>query len=347
MKPVNIAVLGSGFVADLFMQGLEYVPGQVVRAVWSRSLERARTFAAKWKIVEATQDLDALIQRDDIDLYLIALPNALHKEVSLKLSAAERNQVCTKPLGRNAQEARAMYEAAVRSGALHGYAETEVFAPAVVKAREVIEAGGIGQVKWIRSRESHSGPHAEHFRSRELAGGGALIDLGCHCIAAARYLIGKEVRPTRVFAWGEPPTGPDGVEENALGIVRFENGAIAHFEVSWSTKGGLDLRNEVYGTEGAVFTDVTRGSSVQAFVAGGGAYIVEKADAATGWVRPVPQEAIAFGYQGQMAHFVQCVRDGTTPRETYEDGYIVNAIMDAAYRSIASGRWEPIEYASL
>src|SRR5947207_5967652 len=146
MKTVNIAMLGSGFVADFYMQGLATVNGQQVAVNYSRSKERGAAFAKKWRIAESSSTLDAVIARNDIDLYIIALPNELHLPVSLKLSTAKRNQACTKPLGRNGREAKLMLAAAKKSGAIHGYAETEVFAPACVKARDVIESGGLGRV---------------------------------------------------------------------------------------------------------------------------------------------------------------------------------------------------------
>lgn len=163
MNNVRIAVLGSGFVADFYMQGLRNVNGQQVVANYSRDLARAQDFARRWSIPDASTGLEQLIERDDIGLFLIALPNEAHLPVSLALSAAGRNQVCTKPLGRTRQEARSMLDAAQKSGALHGYAETEVFAPCVVKARDVIGQGGVGRVLWVRSRESHSGPHSPAF----------------------------------------------------------------------------------------------------------------------------------------------------------------------------------------
>jgi len=179
-------MLGSGFVAGFYMQGLADVPGQVVVANYSRSPERAHEFSNQWNIPHPSTKLDELIARDDIDLYIIALPNEEHLPVGLKLALARKNQVCTKPLGRNRNEARQLHDAAVTSGAIHGYAETEVFAPAVVKARQTIESGAIGKVLWVRSRESHSGPHSPQFWDAGLAGGGAMLDLGCHCIEAAR-----------------------------------------------------------------------------------------------------------------------------------------------------------------
>ncbi len=201
MKTVNIAMLGSGFVAELYMQGLANVNGQQVVVNYSRG-ERAEALAGRWRIPESTTDLDATIARDEIDLFIIALPNEEHLAVAQKLARAGRNQVCTKPLGRNADEAKQMLDMACASGAVHGYAETEVFAPAVVKARETIEQGGVGRVLWVRSRESHSGPHSPHFWDVSKTGGGALNDLGCHCIEAARYFFGKDDKVVEAMAWG-------------------------------------------------------------------------------------------------------------------------------------------------
>lgn len=254
MRTIKIAMLGSGFVADFYMQGLQNVNGQRVIVNWSRSEERAASFAGQWDIPEWSCDVDRVIARDDVDLFIIAVPNHEHAALSLKLSSLRRNQVCTKPLARNRSEAKAMLDAAVASGAMHGYAETEVFAPAVVKARETIERGGIGKVLWVRSRESHSGPHSPHFWDVELTGGGALNDLGCHCIEAARYFLGKGDTVAEALAWGATFVHGDKTrgEDNALLILKFASGAIAHCELSWTTKGGLDLRNEVHGSEGSI-----------------------------------------------------------------------------------------------
>jgi len=321
------------------------VPGQAVVANYSRSSGHASDFAGRWKIPHSSTNLDELIARDDIDLYIIALPNEEHLPVGLKLAAARKNQVCTKPLGRNRDEARQLRDAAVASGAMHGYAETEVFAPAVVKARKTIESGGIGRVLWVRSRESHSGPHSPHFWDANLAGGGAMLDLGCHCIAAARYFFGKEDRIVEALAWGATLVHRERTEgeDNALLVLRFASGGIAHCEMSWTTKGGLDLRNEIHGSDGSVFTDVTRMTPITAFTTKPAGYVIEKADIDVGWTRPLPEEAFTYGYQGEMKHFVECVRHGCPPRESYEDGYVVNCILDAGYRSMREHAWIAVE----
>lgn len=340
-------MLGCGFVAEFYAQGLRDVAGQEIVVAVSRNEASARRFASRWDVPEVTTDFDRVVERDDIDLYLIALPNFLHKEIAVKLARARRNQVCTKPLARSGDEARAMFDAASEAGALHGYAETEVFAPAVVRAREIVSRGSVGKVLWVRSRESHFGPHSSWFWNPELSGGGALLDMGCHCIEAARYFIGKDVPVAEAMAWSGTLYHKTLLEDNALALLQFGNGAVSHLEVSWTSRGGLDLRNEIHGTEGAIFTDVTRGTSVEAFTLGSSGYVVEKADADQGWVKPVAEEAFAYGYQAEMKHFVECVRDGKTPRETYQDGCIVNCIIDSIYRSAQSGRREKVALAGI
>jgi predicted dehydrogenase len=346
MKTIRIGMLGSGFVAEFYLQGLANVNGQEVVLNYSRGAKRAKTFAGRWNIPAHTTKLAEAIARDDIDLFIIALPNEVHLPVSLELAAARRNQVCTKPLARNRVEARQMRDAARKSRRLHGYAETEVFAPCVVKAREIVERGGIGQVLWVRSRESHSGPHSPHFWDIEKTGGGALNDLACHCVEAARYFFGKENKVVEVMAWGDRLVHHQKTagEDNALLVLKFASGGIGHCELSWTTKGGLDLRNEIHGAGGSIFTDVTRGTPITSFTPNPAGYVIEKADIDFGWTRPLPEEAFAYGYQAEMRHFVECARAGAEPRETYDDGYIVNTILDAGYQSMRSKKWVRVRY---
>jgi predicted dehydrogenase len=346
VRTVNIAILGSGFVADFYMQGLSDVKGQEVVLNYSRSAARARAFGRRWGIPQSTTDLSAALRRKDLDLYVIAVPNEAHLSVSRALSKYGHNQVCTKPLARNAREARLMLEAARRSGALHGYAETEVFAPAVVKARSIIQSGALGKVLWVRSRESHGGPHSPHFWDVKKTGGGAMSDLACHCIEMARYAFGKEDKIVEVLAWGARLVHHRKTrgEDNALLLLKFSSGGLGHCELSWTTKGGLDLRNEIHGSEGSIFTDVTRSTPITAFTSKSSGYVVEKADLDFGWTKPLPEEAFTYGYHAEMKHFVECVRLGKEPRETYEDGYVVSLILDAGYRSMRSRRWIRVRY---
>lgn len=336
--------MGCGFVANFYMEGLRDVPDQKVITAYSRTEERAKGFAKKWDIADWTTDMAKAVEKPDVDLVLIGLPNFLHKEAAIMAAKAGKNVVCTKPLARNGLEAKEMFQAVNKAKVLHGYAETEVFSPAVMKARDIIERGGIGDVFWVRSREAHSGPHASHFMEPSLAGGGALLDMGCHCVAASRYFIGKNIRAVEAFAWGDTLVHSVKAEDNAVLLVRFEGRQLGQAEVSWSSRGGLDLRNEVYGTQGTIFTDVTRGTPITAFTLAGAGYLLEKGETDKGWVIPCPDEARVYGYHEEMRHFVECVKRGEMPRETFEDGYMSNVIIDAGYKAMNTRKWQAIEY---
>jgi predicted dehydrogenase len=342
---VRIGLLGCGFVATFYMQGLSEVPGQQVTIVYGRDKSKAEEFAARWHIPLACDDMTAVAASPDVDLVIIALPNHVHLGAALLAARNKKHVVCTKPLARNAEEARQMLEAVRQAGVIHGYAETEVFSPAVMRARTLIDEGAVGRVLTVRSREAHAGPHAPHFWDTTLAGGGALLDMGCHTIEAARYFIGKGVRPVEILAWGATRVHSDKTsgEDDAIALLRFEDGAIAQSELSWTARGSLDLRNEIYGTEGSIFTDVTRSTPINAFVRSTSSYLLEKAESNTGWIFPLPDEARVYGYHEEMKHFVECVAEGKTPCETFEDGLIVNTILDAAYRSMREHCWIAIE----
>lgn len=343
---VRIGMLGSGFVADFYMQGLRDVPNQEVVVNHSRSAQRAHDFACRWGIPAHTTRIADVLQRTDVDLVVIGLPNHLHRDVVIAAADAGKAMVITKPLGRSAAEAREMLAAVRRAGVWHGYAETEVFCPSVMHARQMIVDGAIGDVLTMRLREAHSGSHSPYNWRRETAGGGVLLTMGSHTVEAARYLVGKEVPVVEVMAWGDRLLHHEkmDVEDTAVALLRFEGGQLAYTDVAFSARGGLDLRNEVYGTKGAIFTDVTRGTPVRAFTLGSAGYVLEKAEADAGWVFPVPDEARVYGYHEELRHFVECLTLGVPAREDFADGYAVNVIIDAAYRSMESKRWEPVSY---
>lgn len=345
---VRIGLLGSGFVSNFYMLGLKDVAGWEIPVVASPNAGHARRFAETWKIPESTSDVSGVIARKDLDLIVLGVPNHLHLDLAVQCARAGKHVVCTKPLGRNRREAKAMLDAVEAAGILHGYAETEVFSPAVMKARAYIEKGGIGRVLTVRSREAHSGPHADWFWKKEISGGGAMLDMGCHTIEAARYFVGKDNPITEVLAWTDRLFHHDrtDAEDNAVLLMKFRDGQLGQAELSWTARGGLDLRNEVFGTEGTIFTDVTRETPIKVFSRPGAGYSVEKGESETGWLFPPVDEAWIYGYREEMRHFIACVATGQMPRETFADGFVVNCVIDAAYRSAETRRWEPVQYDS-
>ena len=342
MRAVGVGMLGSGFIGEFHTLGLRYVPDARVVANFGAGAERREAFARRFGS-RPLDSIEALCADPEVDLVVVSLPNHLHREAVLAAAAAGKAVACTKPLGRNAAEAADMLRAVTDAGVFNAYLENVVFNLDVMRMHDMIEAGAIGRVTTFRAREGHSGPHAPHFWDAELAGGGALLDMASHGTECARYLLGKDLGVREVFAWGDTLVhgAKTSGEDNAVMVVRFQDGRAATCDVSWSSKGGLEGRFEVYGDAGRMVEDMGAGS-LRAFIERPAGYLGEKADAETGWVFPVPDEVRVHGHDAMMADVVESFRAGRMPRETFRDGYIVNAVLDAAYRSMRSGCWEPV-----
>ena len=340
--PVRVAMLGCGFIAEIHALGLRYVADARHVAGCDADPERRAAYAERFAC-RAIASLEDLCADPEVDLVVVSVPNHLHREAVLALAAAGKGIACTKPLGRNAEEAADMLRAVTDAGVFNAYLENVIFNPDLLRMRDMVTAGAIGRLTTARAREGHSGPHAPHFWNADLAGGGALLDMASHGAEYARFLFGKDVPVADVFAWGatlvhgERTTG----EDNAMMIMRFADGRAATIDVSWSSKGGLEGRFEAYGDAGRLITDISVGS-LKAFVERPAGYVVEKADAETGWVFPVPDEVRVHGHDLMMTDVIDAFVTGRPPRETFRDGYVVNGVLDAAYRSMRSGRWEPV-----
>jgi hypothetical protein len=105
----------------------------------------------------------------------------------------------------------------------------------------------------------------------------------------------------------------------------------------------MDLRDEVSGTDGTIWINQWLRTGFEMFSApGAGGYVAEKAEAESGWLFPVGDEVAALGYEAMFTDMLDSFDAGRAPTETFYDGYVVNAIMDACYRSIETRRWEPV-----
>lgn len=341
----RISLLGSGLIGMFYTMALHGHRGRDrVHVAYSRTAERAEAFAREWDVPHHTDDMQRAIDDPETDVVVVALPNHLHETAVLAAARAGKAVLCTKPLGRTAEEALRMLQAVEQAGVFHGYLEDLVFTPKTLKALAAVRQGSIGNVLWVRSRETHPGPHSDWFWDKSRSGGGAIIDMGCHCIEIARSFIGKDIRPLEVVCWADTQVHPIETEDHAIGMVRYQNGAIGQFEVSWTFRGGMDLRDEVAGTEGTVWLNHWLRTGMEIFSAGGQAgYVAEKAESSSGWLFPVGDEPAALGYVDMFTNMLNALDAGAAPSETFYDGYVVNAIMDAAYVSVQSKRWEPIQ----
>jgi predicted dehydrogenase len=344
-RKLRIGIAGTGFVVDsMHIPALKALPNVEIVAVAGHESEHATNFASKWGIKEVYSGeggVEKLCKLDSVDAIDIALPNDLHLPAIESAAENHKAVICEKPLGRNTEEAKKALAAARKGGIIHCYAEDEVFAPQITRAKAFVDSGALGRVTWVRAREAHSGPHSRWFYEPERSGGGTIIDMGCHSIETGRYLLDKRT-PESVNAWIATLYHQTTAEDNSLVLIKYAGGALSQNENSWTTKGGADGRFEVNGTEGSVSVDLTRETGIRAFTtgkAGKAGYIVEKADADIGWMYPAWGEYITGGFLDEMKHFTECILNDEKPRETFEDGVLVNELMDAAYRSAKEQRW--------
>lgn len=345
MKSHNVAMLGTGLIGDFYTMALHGQRNRDrVALVYSRSEERGQAFSERWGIPAHTTSLDEAINHPDVDTVVVGLPNFMHEEVISAIADAGKAVLCTKPLARNAEEAKRILDKVESAGIFSGYLEDLCYTPKTLKALETVRSGAIGDITWVRSRETHPGPHSAWFWDKDKAGGGAIVDLGCHCIEIIRNFVGKGNRPVEVMAWADTLVHPIEAEDNAVALIKFESGALGQFEVSWTFRGGMDLRDEVAGTEGTIWTDHFLRTGFEIYTSGGGdGYVAEKLESNEGWLFPVGDEVGELGYIDMFTDMFDAMDEGREPQETFYDGYVVNAIMDAAYKSAESRQWESVD----
>lgn len=343
MSPVRVAMLGTGFIAEFHLQVYSRLSGVEVVSVLGRDPERTKTFAAKSGIGFAAATFEDLTSGPDFEVVDLCLPNHLHRDFCIQAARAGKHIICEKPLARNAAEAREMLDEAEKAGVIHCYGENWLFSPDMLEIRDTIQRGIIGKPLWLRGREGHSGPHTPWFYDRELAGGGALLDMGCHVIGAFNWLLGESAQ--EVFCHTETLHHHTDCEDNAIAVIRYPGGAVGQVEASWTVRGGMAVTIEIWGDEGMLSYDRSALSQPIRIFANHSTdkYFMEKAESNRGWLFPMVDEFNKYGYYGEISYFLDCIRNKTKPSLTFKDGLEVNKIIDQAYASSRERRWQIVQ----
>jgi predicted dehydrogenase len=335
-------------------------------AVAGRSEEETAAAAERYGFTAHVTDWHDLLADDAIGLLDICAPNSVHTVASIAAAKSGRHVLCEKPLGRDADESYDAWQAARRARVKHMCAFNYRFVPAIRLAREMIDAGELGEIRHFRARylqESLADAFAPmRWRlNREIAGSGALGDLGAHIIDLGRYLAGEVsaiVGATRTFV-PERPGGKVDVDDAFEAVVEFENGAMGTIEASRfciGRKNALEL--EVNGSKGSIVFDLQRLNELRVAFrnvdrkrAGDGFRTVFVSEAehpfSTYWWPPGHIIGWEHTFIHEIHHLLTAIaEDGPVGPHgaTFEDGYRAAEICDAVLRSAATGGRQQITY---
>jgi len=337
MKEIKVGVIGSGFIASVHLDALKHIHGAKAVAIASIEEKSRRRLARKHRIPRQYGDWKEILRDSEVDVVIVGIPNYLHARVVIEAAKAGKHVICEKPLALTLDDADAMIDACSRAGVILGYAEELCFVPKFVHAKEIADSGAIGDVFFVKQCEEHGGPYSDWFWKAKTAGGGILMDMGCHSIEFCRYAMDKK-RVRSVYA--EMATymhkAITKLEDHVIITMEFADGTSAFCESSWARKGGMISFAELYGTDGVIYADLLQdGMGLKVFSGRG---IPPDRRETRGWTHPDWEWNWQNGYPQEDEHFYECIRTGATPRESGEDGRVVLEIMLAAYWSAAVGR---------
>src|SRR3954467_4291311 len=328
-------------------------------AIAGRTQEAVAEAAGRYGFADHVTDWKALVADPRVELFDNAGPNDLHAEPTIAAAEAGKHVICEKPLGRDADESYETWQRVEAAGVKHMCAFNYRFVPAVRLAREMIEAGELGEVRHFRGAylQEWGATDAALWRfDRAAAGSGALGDLGAHVVDMARYLVG-EIATVAARTQTFPP-GRE-VDDAVEAVVSFEGGAIGTIEASRFATGRKNAFTwEINGSKGSLRFDLERLNELEVHLSdstpgaraqGFRTVLVSEADHPF-WEHWWPQGHI-IGWEHtfvhELHHMLAAIRDQTPvgPHgSTLEDGYRAAEICDAMLRSSTTGTHEPVRY---
>jgi predicted dehydrogenase len=328
---VRVLVVGAGFWArEMHLPALAQLPGVEVVGVVAAHEASAKSAAEPYGATAWT-DVEAAV--NDADVVDIVAPPDVHLPAVLTAAKHGKHAICIKPLARTVAEADAMLAAVARAGTRLLYAENVPFIPAVQEMKRLVDSGQIGDVFRVKACEGIGEPHSDWFFDPARSGGGAMLDMAVHSVEFCRFFAGAPVvsvyADAGTFRWAGRTTA----EDTAVLTLRFGNGVLGQCEDSWSLAGAMDSRFEVYGTRGRILVDNLHRQPLQVVAEGGG------------WSYPLPVPGLlADGHLAMLGHFLDCIRDGTPSRSEGHVGRDALAVIEAATRSVQSGRREHVHH---
>ena len=328
---IRFGIAGFGLHAvRRLMPGFALAHNCKVVALSRRDSHKAREAAAQYGIPHVFVSTEELCRCPEVDAVLVTTPNACHLEDVLTAVAARKPVLCEKPMGMNSDECRQMVEAARSTGVLLGVAQVFRFEESTARFRERVAAGDIGRPIFARTEFSYSG--SGHGRAwlynRSIAGGGPIADVCVHCIDALRYILQDE--PRLVNAVGHPDQQSGDVEAAAVVTLEFQRGTLATVLVSVRAHYRTPL--EIVGDAGVLRAE--------------DALNVEHPIKLELWRdgQRVAEETVSnqLAYARQVDAFAAAVEGREVFPVPGQQGWRNQVILDAAYRSLSSGKSEEV-----
>lgn len=345
-EKVKVLIIGAAFSADLHMDGYSRCTdiAEIV-AVCDKDLSRVDSLISRYKLkdIKKYNSYEKAIEEADCDIVDICLPNFLHHDAAIAAFKKGRHVISEKPLATTYEDANEMVEASINADKKLYYAEDWMYAPAVMKALDIVNEGAIGKPMYIRARECHSGSHSPFAQTIKYCGGGCMVHLGIHPIGFLLAL--KNNRWSELVAMTSTGLdknlkhkGMEGEDWSAC-IIKFEDGTSALIEANYITMGGMEDVIDIYGTEGCMHIDLTLSSAISCYSIPGVSYTVEKAEITTGWSKPAVDERFNLGYVSEMRHFMECCKKNMDAKMGLRgiDGMEAIRVANLIYKSAREG----------
>ncbi len=371
---IGIGMLGYAFMGKAHTNALKkiaYIPWPPpyeprLVSICGRTEDAVKEAARRYGYEKWTTDWRELVGDPDVQVFDNCGPNDFHLEPTLAAARAGKHVICEKPLGRTADESYEIWKGVADAGVKHQCAFLFRFFPAVRLAREIIEAGDIGDIYHFRGTFQQEWIMDPQFPivwrlDKEVAGSGALGDLGAHVIDQSRYLVGEPVSVTGLLkTWiTDRPGGKVTVDDAFEATVEFDNGAIGTYE---ATRYAFGRKNhlwwEIYGSKGAIVWDQERMNELQVNYGNStpgehsqGFRTVLVSEAYHPWWQYWWPHGHMIGWEDgfvhQLLHLLECVRDDkpiSPIAADFEDGYRCAEICDAIIRSHETGERQEVAY---
>jgi len=248
---MKYGLIGCGGIGALRAEALGKLDGHSLVCVCDTDRARARDIAGRCggRVID---DWRELVRQNDIDAVIVSTPPSLHMDMSIAALDAGKHVLCEKPLARNLDECQAMIDAATRNQRFLATGFNYRFYPSIIKARELLDSGIIGELDHVRSYTGYSATAHDHewLHEFDTMGGGTLRDNGIHLIDLTAYFLG-EVADIKGFSSGSVWQFP-GCEDNGFALLRSSAGHLASLQSSWNEWRGYKLLVEIYGTLGCI-----------------------------------------------------------------------------------------------